>query len=166
MKIDERLCSVNEHGVLALDAAAIALLFMATRHWTALVFAAFTGFWGGDHWQIYQEIPYEFLLVAELPALAVVLVAGRRVPGAPAFWRRCWALGRISLQLVFCLHVVVYAARISLSGLPEGREGVILTLMALLDFACFLSLRSRYYRTLFSEFPSSSGGRVIERDRP
>lgn len=155
MNTDNRLYSINRYGVLALDATAIALLFIAARHWIAMFLAGFAGLWGGDYSQIYQDVPYEFLLLIELPALLIVLVAGRRVPGASNFWRRCWALGRFSLQLVFVLHIAVYAFSIWLTGMPEGRWGLILLLTAVLDLACLLSLQSRYYKTLFSEFPRS-----------
>lgn len=154
MKFDERLHNVNVHGVLAIDAAALATMLVAARFWLALLLGALGGLLGVDTSGLYEGVPFEVLLLVEVPAVLVILAAGRRNPGASVVWRRCWSAGRQALQVVFVLHILVFMASVALSGWPEERWGVILALCAMLDLACLLGLRSRYFVQLFAEFPA------------
>lgn len=109
----------------------------------------------GEAINVLRDFVQPLFLVADLPALMVLLIALRRRPSSPAWMRRVWGWGRQLLALSAALHLGLWAARFGAVHRWNSfalNEGVVLVLVLDATILVYL-LSSPLLRDLFREFP-------------
>ncbi|GAP36439.1 DUF2919 family protein [Piscinibacter sakaiensis] len=155
--MDSRLLDVDHHGVLKPPASFWWGVVFLGWHWLLLLAAGLSGFVGaGTVSWIYDAVSWP-VLVAELPMLALVFAAWRRVPDAGALPRRLWARGRELFSLTAALRLAwaVWVLAVADDWRPWPER--MIALLAIVDLGILIGVwRSPLYRTLFGEFPPPS----------
>lgn len=86
--------NINIHGVLKPPPLLWVIMLFETRHWWLSVFIAFSG----QTW-LFAENYTTLIMVAEIPALLVLLALSRRHPGSHNIFKWLWHHGRELLSL-------------------------------------------------------------------
>jgi hypothetical protein len=114
----------------------------------------------GSAIEVLRDYVEPIYLVADLPALVVLLLAMRRRPGAPPWMRKAWRAGRHLLLASAALHIGLWTAHFGAVdhwNLLRLNEGVIL--LTVLDVAILFYLaRSPLVADLFQDTPRRDAG--------
>lgn len=156
--MDERFLNVNRYGVLRADALFWSGCMILVRFQMVFLFAFAAARRDPQVMQVFSNgIPWLAMLV-EVPALFLLIAAGRRNPDAGRFLRFVWQHARWAVLTTVLGHAIWTAVYFwSFDGDPSRLDLIVLC-FAVIDLAILKSFwGSDYYRQLFKEFP----GRVI-----
>lgn len=152
--MDERLLNVNRYGVLQPTGSFWLACLILIRFQLFVLFALVAARKLASVMHVFDSgVPW-FAMAAELPAMLLILVAGRRQPDAGNIFRFLWRNGKW-LILITVLGHLLWAAFyfVGYDGFFDKADLIVLCFVVL-DLALLSSfLTSDYYRQLFSEFP-------------
>lgn len=102
-----------------------------------------------------------YLLLGDLPALAVLIATGHRVPNALKIMHRVWLNGRWLLASSFIANGIIFLYLNSEALFNSSNQNFIFTLFVLLLHGLMLGylLRSGLVRDVFTELPEETDGK-------
>ena len=153
-QLDERLLNVDRHGCLRIPGALwLALAFLA-RHvlLAAVIFA--TAKRSPDVVRLLGDDFNWFMLVFELPAVALMVAAANRTTDAPQLVRWIWHRGRGIVVGLALLHLLLAIWLLATSDVWNTWPELFVASCALIDLAIAHGVRrDDFFRQLFAEFP-------------
>ena len=148
----------NHHGVLRVNWMLWLVLLYMTRHTLVLAFLLFaasraqTQGGGLGNAALFQPV----YMISDLPALALMLAMGARVPQAGKVARAIWHHGRHIILDSIAIYFVFFLWKHwgDIGRLDPVLWGNIFVNLAI----AALVMRSRYLADLFNEFPKTDSG--------
>lgn len=155
-QLDERFLDVDRHGCLRIPGALwLALAFLARHVLLAGVIFA-TAKRSPDVVRLLGDDFNWFMLVFELPAVALMVAAANRVPDAPRVLRWIWHHGRSIVVGLAALHLLLAIWLLATSDVWNTWPELFVASCALIDLAIAHGVRrDAFFRQLFAEFPAS-----------
>jgi len=145
----------NHHGVLRVNWMLWGVLLYMTRHTLVLAFLLFASSRG--HTQLGVSALFDpVYMISDLPALALMLALGARVPQGGRAARMVWQHGR---QIILDSIAIYFALFLWKHWVDIGRLDPVLWGNILVNLVIAgLVMRSRYLADLFNDFPKANGG--------
>ena len=131
----------------------------AVRHLALIFLGYFPGMSGNGDTHFIFGVLTPALLLADLPALLLLVSWRFRLPGAARFWRRVWRHGRSILLATLCLQLVLLGdTRLGRALLehPSGGGSTLVVAYALLQlYVMAYLLFSARVKAVFGAFPGA-----------
>lgn len=148
---------VNRHGVLSIPGAFWLGMAVLCRHWLIILAVGLLSRRGDARLGPLLGtggVPWPALL-AEVPALVLVVAALARSPGGGRWARWVWRHGPACIGLTVALHLALTLRLALHAGPPAFNPHALWLGLTLLDLAVLLTaLRTPYHRAMYAEFPA------------
>jgi hypothetical protein len=155
--MDDRWLDVDQHGVLRIPGVMWLGLILLVRHWAWFFVVLLSAQYGGGAAETLQWQGMWWPLLAQLPVVALILVAGRRTPVAGILVRKLWRHGALLVAMTACLNLAWTIWSLAQANEWSPRPELVLACGSLLDLAIGWNLcLSEYTKQLFTEFPEQA----------
>lgn len=148
----------DEHLCLKPSVPMMLAMMYAARHLVLVFLAYFPGMAGTSDASVIKGLLAPYFVLADVPALLLLLAWRFRVPKAGPFWRAVWRRGRAVLASTLLLQVILLVElnwNLVLVEAMRGTGGLLVASYVFLNLIVFVYVAtSDRVKTVFEEFPS------------
>jgi hypothetical protein len=147
----------DEHLCLKPSVPMILAMMYAARHLVLVFLAYFPGMAGTSDAGVIKGLLAPYFVVADIPALVLLLAWRFRAPEAGPLWRGIWHRGRIILALTLAVQVILLVEmrwNLMLAEAVRGSAGMLVVFYAFLSLIVLVYVStSERVKTVFQDFP-------------
>ncbi|OOZ59157.1 DUF2919 family protein [Solemya velum gill symbiont] len=162
MKIQFPPDAYDEQLKLKPSTGMLLVLLYAIRHVFLIFLAYFPLMRGGGDGTFIKEFISLQAMVADIPAILLLVTLVMRQPGAHQLWRSIWQHGRLILIVTLAIQLIMDSLQSGMQIIDRSSQGMVLPILLylLLDlYVMVYAIRSNRIRMTFLDFPDEKSQR-------